>query len=66
MTGSQMTYASWGLGSSYIAQRVQCKPVEPVKVMFQLSGCNKYGVDQFLNMSVPSFGLIEHLTDELD
>jgi hypothetical protein len=34
--------------------------------MFQLSGCNEYGVDQFLNLSVPSFGLVEHLTDEID
>jgi hypothetical protein len=34
--------------------------------MLQLSCCNEYGVDQFLNLSVPSFGLIEHLTDEID
>jgi hypothetical protein len=34
--------------------------------MFQLSGCHKYGVDQILNLSVPSFGLVEHLTDEID
>jgi hypothetical protein len=34
--------------------------------MFQLLGCNKYGIDQFLNLSVPGFGLIEHLTDEID
>jgi hypothetical protein len=34
--------------------------------MLQLSGCNEYGVDQFLNLSVPSFGLVEHLTDEID
>jgi hypothetical protein len=34
--------------------------------MLQLSGCNEYGIDQFLNLSVPSFGLIEHLTDEID
>jgi hypothetical protein len=34
--------------------------------MLQLSGYNEYGVDQFLNLSVPSFGLIEHLTDEID
>jgi hypothetical protein len=40
--------------------------VEPVKVLFQLLGCNEYGVDQFLNLSVPSFGLIEHLIDEID
>jgi hypothetical protein len=40
--------------------------VEPIKVMFQLSGYNEYGVDQFLNLSVPGFGLIEHLTDEID
>jgi hypothetical protein len=40
--------------------------VEPVKVMLQLSGCNEYGVDQFLNLSVHSFGLVEHLTDEID
>jgi hypothetical protein len=33
--------------------------------MFQLSGFNEYGVDQFLNLSVPSFGLVEHLTDEI-
>jgi hypothetical protein len=40
--------------------------MEPVKVMFQLSGCNEYGVDQLLNLSVPSFGHVEHLTDEID
>jgi hypothetical protein len=34
--------------------------------MFQLSGCNEYGVDQFLNLSVPGFGLVEHLTDKID
>jgi hypothetical protein len=34
--------------------------------MLQLSGCNEYGVDQFLNLSVPSFGLVEHLTGEID
>jgi hypothetical protein len=34
--------------------------------MLQLSGCNEYGVDPFLNLSVPSFGLVEHLTDEID
>jgi hypothetical protein len=34
--------------------------------MFQLLGCNEYGVDQFLNLSVPSFGLVEHLTNEID
>jgi hypothetical protein len=40
--------------------------MEPVKVMLQLSGCNEYGVDQFLNLSAPSFGLVEHLTNEID
>jgi hypothetical protein len=40
--------------------------VEPIKVVLQLSGCNEDGVDEFLNLSVPSFGLIEHLTDEID
>jgi hypothetical protein len=40
--------------------------VEPVKVILQLSGCNEYGVDQFLNLSVPSFGFVDHLTDEID
>jgi hypothetical protein len=40
--------------------------VEPVKVIFQLSGCNEYGIDQFLNLSVPGFGLVEHLTNEID
>jgi hypothetical protein len=34
--------------------------------MLQLLGCNEYGVDQFLNLSVPSLGLVEHLTDEID
>jgi hypothetical protein len=34
--------------------------------MFQLSGCNEYGVDQFLNLSVPSFVLVEYLTNEID
>jgi hypothetical protein len=32
--------------------------------MFQLSGCNQDGVDQFLNLRVPSFRLIEHFADE--
>jgi hypothetical protein len=40
--------------------------VEPVKVVLQLSGCNEDDIDQFLNLSVPSFGLVEHLTDEID
>jgi hypothetical protein len=34
--------------------------------MFQLLGCNQYGIDQLLNLRVPSFGLIEHLTDEVN
>jgi hypothetical protein len=34
--------------------------------MFQISGCNQDGVDQLLNLQVPSFGLIEHLTDEVN
>ena len=34
--------------------------------MFQLSGCNQYGVDQLLNLWVPGLGFIEHLTDEID
>jgi hypothetical protein len=34
--------------------------------MFQLLGCNEYGIDQFLNPSVPGFGLVEHLTNEID
>jgi hypothetical protein len=34
--------------------------------MLQLLGCNEYCIDQFLNLSVPSFGLVEHLTNELD
>jgi hypothetical protein len=34
--------------------------------MLQLSGCNEYGVDQFSNLSVPSLGLVEHLTNEID
>jgi hypothetical protein len=34
--------------------------------MFQLSGCNQDGVDQFLNLRVPGFGLIEHLADEVN
>jgi hypothetical protein len=34
--------------------------------MLQLSSCNEYGIDQFLNLSVPSLGLIEHLTNEID
>jgi hypothetical protein len=37
-----------------------------VKVMFQLSGCNQYGIDQLLNLRVPSFGLIKHLADEVN
>jgi hypothetical protein len=34
--------------------------------MFQLSGCNQDGIDQFLNLRVPSFGLIEHLANEIN
>jgi hypothetical protein len=34
--------------------------------MFQLSGCNQDGVDQFLNLRVLGFGLIEHLADEVN
>jgi hypothetical protein len=34
--------------------------------MFQLSGCNQYGVDQLLNLWVPGFGLIEHLANEVN
>jgi hypothetical protein len=34
--------------------------------MFQLLGCNQYGVDQLLNLWVPGFGLIEHLTNEVN
>jgi hypothetical protein len=34
--------------------------------MFQLSGCNQYGIDQLLNLRLPSFGLIEHLADEVN
>jgi hypothetical protein len=37
-----------------------------IEVMFQLLGCNQYDVDQLLNLWVPSFGLIEHLVDEVD
>ena len=37
-----------------------------VEVMFQLSGCYQYGVDQFLNLWVPGLGFIEYLTDEID
>jgi hypothetical protein len=34
--------------------------------MFQLLGCNQYGVDQLFNLRVPSFGLIEHLANEVN
>jgi hypothetical protein len=34
--------------------------------MFQLLGCNHDGVDQLLNLWVPGFELIEHLTDEVN
>jgi hypothetical protein len=34
--------------------------------MFQLLGCNQDGVDQLLNLRVPGFGLIEHITDEVN
>ena len=34
--------------------------------MFQLLGCYQYGVDQLLNLWVPSLGLIEYLTNEID
>jgi hypothetical protein len=34
--------------------------------MFQLLGCNQYGIDQLLNLRVPDFGLIEHLADEVN
>jgi hypothetical protein len=34
--------------------------------MLQLLGCNQDGIDQFLNLRVPVFGLIEHLTNEIN
>ena len=34
--------------------------------MFQLSGHDKYGVDELLNLRVPCVGLIEHLRDKVD
>jgi hypothetical protein len=34
--------------------------------MFQLLGCNQDGIDQLLNLQVPSFGLIEHFADEVN
>ena len=34
--------------------------------MFQLSGCNQYGVDQLLNLWVPGLGFIEYLIDEIN
>jgi hypothetical protein len=34
--------------------------------MFQLSGYNKDGIDQFLNLRVPGFRLIEHLANEIN
>jgi hypothetical protein len=34
--------------------------------MFQLSGCNQDGIEQLLNLRVPSFRLIEHLADEVN
>jgi hypothetical protein len=34
--------------------------------MFQLLGCNQDGIDQFLNLRVPSFGLIKHLADKVN
>ena len=37
-----------------------------IEVMFQLLGCYQYGIDQFLNLWVPSLGFIEYLTDEID
>ena len=37
-----------------------------VEVVFQLLGCNQYGVDQFLNLWVPGLGFIEYLTNEID
>jgi hypothetical protein len=37
-----------------------------VEVVFQLSGCNQDGIDQLLNLRVPSLGFIEHLADEVN
>jgi hypothetical protein len=34
--------------------------------MLQLLGCNQDGIDQFLNLRVLVFGLIEHLTNEIN
>jgi hypothetical protein len=34
--------------------------------MFQLSGCSQDGIDQLLNLRVPRFGLVEHLTNEVN
>ena len=34
--------------------------------MFQLSECDKYGVNELLNLRVPGPGLIEHLGDKVD
>jgi hypothetical protein len=37
-----------------------------IEVVFQLLECNQDGVDQLLNLRVPSLGLIEHLADEIN
>ena len=37
-----------------------------VEVMSQLSGCYQYGIEQFLNLWVPSLGFTEHLIDEIN
>jgi hypothetical protein len=34
--------------------------------MLQLSGCNQDGVEQLLNLQVPSFRLSEHFADEVN
>jgi hypothetical protein len=40
--------------------------VEGIEVVVKLSGCYQDCVEQFLNLRVPSFGLIQDFADEVD
>jgi hypothetical protein len=40
--------------------------VEGVEVVVKLSGCYQDCVEQFLNLRVPSFGLVQSFADEVD
>jgi hypothetical protein len=51
-----------------IFERVLCDHsyVEGVKVVAKLSGCYQDRVEQFLNLRVSSFGLVQDFADEVN